>query len=191
MSLGDSFHERGMALENQFYAKVDQQLLEKLQLEQSRLCQVADLQKTLGIELSDELAATLVSLGISCQASHALRIVPLVLVAWGDGTISPDEKYRLMEAAKQHGVLESEASSALLNAWLETPPNAELLKTWTSYANAIANKLPPDQLAEFRSGLIGEMNRIATASGGLLGWGSVSPGEHKVIQTIEKALTKN
>ncbi len=45
MSSGDAFHQRGEALENQFFAKVDEELVKKLREKQ----EVQDLQKMLGV----------------------------------------------------------------------------------------------------------------------------------------------
>jgi uncharacterized tellurite resistance protein B-like protein len=189
MSSGDSFHERGMALENQFFAKVDQKLLEKIRSQQAAQANAEGLEKALGFSLSPELAQSLVTMGITSQSFQALRLVPLVAVAWADGTVSEDERYEICQVAKRQGVLDSEAACELLEAWMGQPPGPELLKSWSNYVSAILGQLNDSQKSELRSGLVDEMNRVAHATGGLLGWGSVSPSENQVIQTIKRALS--
>ena len=72
MSSGDSFQNRGDALENEFFRKVDQELLERLQ----KQADIESLRECLGIR-DDKVAASLLAAGVTVRTATALRLVPL------------------------------------------------------------------------------------------------------------------
>ena len=88
----NSLEERGRALENQFFDKENKAKLaamkEKLESQSSR----EELRKASG--MTDEAVLDkLVALGLCANTIAALSLVPLIYVAWADGSI---QKYSQM-----------------------------------------------------------------------------------------------
>jgi hypothetical protein len=190
MSNQDSLHERGSALENQFFADLDAKLLAELKSSQDQESAVAEFTRISGIKDKNILQA-IHKLGITPQSLSALRIFPLVAVAWGDGVLEQAEKSTIQLLASTHSELQSGPASQLLKKWLDAKPAAEMFDAWESYAKALINALPADQAEELKAVLVKEIHTVAEASGGLLGWAAVSQGESKVMKRIESALTKS
>ena len=184
MSSGDAFHQRGTALENQFFAKVDEKLLAKLHEQQD----VDSLAKSLGI--SPEIAKSLLAAGVTTHSAAALRLVPLVAVAWADGRIEPEELQVVVKAAESHGIKADQPAGQLLASWLKVAPTSDLLKTWGEYAASLVAHMSADQAANLKSSIIDELKSVANAAGGVLGWGAVSDGESKLMHVVEDALTR-
>jgi hypothetical protein len=83
-------------LEKEFYAKEDVRLLEKLRKKEKRealreLVQVED----------DAFLERLIELGISPETVLALKLVPLLAVAWADGILDKREREATIKAARQ------------------------------------------------------------------------------------------
>lgn len=188
MSNIDSLHERGSALENQFFANLDAKLLAELKSRQDLDNEVVEFSRISGIKDTKILAAVH-NLGVTPQAFSALRVFPLVAVAWGDGTLEEAERSTINTLAATHFPKQC-PSGQLLEKWLETKPTSDMFDAWETYAKALVAALPEHDANELKKALIKEIHTVATSSGGLLGWAAISQGEHKVMQRIESALTR-
>src|SRR5678815_5203129 len=86
-----TLEERGRALENQFYEKENQEKLaamkKKLDAQQSK----DELRKASGMS-DDAVLDKLVALGLRANTIAALSLVPLIQVAWADGTVQDNER---------------------------------------------------------------------------------------------------
>ena len=135
MSNSDSLHERGSALENQFFAELDAKLLEELKSRQDQENAVSEFARITGIKDTKILEAVH-KLGVSPQAFSALRVFPLVAVAWGDGVLEEAERSTINTLAAAHFDLKGPAGKLLTN-WLETKPSSEMFTTWEAYAKGL------------------------------------------------------
>jgi hypothetical protein len=190
MPANDAFEKRGASLENAFYAQLDSKLLDDLRAQNRANGDVAELRKVTGLSSNDTLAA-LQHCGVNAQSAAALRLVPLVEVAWGNGRIDANEKREVQRAAHEHGIDKDSSTGQLLNAWLESQPPAELMDAWIAYARELVKQMDPEAATNLRESLAQEMKEVAQASGGLLGYAAVSKGESKVMQQVLDALTLN
>jgi hypothetical protein len=115
--------------------------------------------------------------------------VPLVLVAWADGTIDDKERAAVLKAAAEGHVAEGSAGHELLAGWLKQKPPAALFETWSAYTKAIAGPLDAAHRAGLRDELLGRAKRVAESAGAFLGLGSaVSSTEAAVLQKLEAAF---
>lgn len=89
MSNQDSLHDRGSALENQFFAELDAKLLAELKSRQEQDNAIAEFSRISGIKDTKILEAVH-KLGVTTQAFSAMRVFPLVAVAWGDGVLEDE-----------------------------------------------------------------------------------------------------
>jgi hypothetical protein len=184
-----TLEDRGRALENQFYEKENQQKLaamkEKLDSQQSR----EELRKASGMT-DDAVLDKLVGLGLRANTIAALSLVPLITVAWADGSIQDNERMAILQGAHGKGLERGTDGYALLESWLSKRPSSDLFDAWESYIKALVGQLNVEQNRLLRNQIVGFAKMIATAAGGILGFGKVSGTEEKILQRIENAFPK-
>jgi tellurite resistance protein len=132
--------------------------------------------------LGDESgAAAPFTLGITAETAPAFEALPLVEVAWADGGVGEEERWRLLEAATRLGVEFGRPAHALLESWLVRRPDPELFEAWHEWA-----RVDPAQARL----LLEAAERVAGAGGGLLGFGTVSGAERRAIDGIHLSLAR-
>ena len=136
-----------------------------------------------------DLLELLLALEIDSETLAALTLIPLVEVAWADGSIAQQERDAILEAAASVGITPESESYFLLGNWLKKAPPAGLLEAWESYVAALSETLTPDALETVRKDVIERVQRVASAAGGFLGLGSrISSSEQKVLDRLEKSF---
>ena len=180
--------DRGKALEKGFFAKQDEQLLDRIRERQLRGERRELLREVSG--LTDEtLLERLEALGIEAETLAALAMFPLVAVAWADGVMEPSEREAVLQGAEQAGLSSEGDAARLLRDWLEAPPPSELLAAWHNYAKAICAELDAAERAQLRDQLIGRAHAVADAAGGFLGLGNrVSKEEAALLDELKGAF---
>ncbi len=188
MSGEDIIQQRGAALESQFFAAVDAKLMAELQAELKSAEEAKELTKMSGIQDTKVLAAILAA-GVSASSFPALRLVPLVAIAWADGLLESNERETVLAAANKHSVDENSPSGALLAAWLEKEPSPELFNAWEAFAKTLISSLTSEEARSLKVSILKEVKDVAQASGGLLGWAAISKGESAILNRVESALS--
>ncbi len=188
MSGEDIISKRAAALENQFFASVDEKLTEALRAELEKATATNELAKLTGVA-DEKVLGALVDAGVSPSTFPALRLFPLVAVAWADGMLDAAERDKVMEASTKHCVHTDSPSGKILAAWLATEPPAELFSAWEQFARALVKELAPVDALALKTGILAEVHEVAEASGGVLGWAAISKGEHAVESRIKAALS--
>ena len=180
--------DRGKSLEDEFFRREDKRLLAKLaDLKAAEVSREA-LAKASGVS-SPEILDKLLALGIKAETVAALSIVPLVEVAWADGSLDAKERQAVLDRARVSGVGPGSTAQALLEAWLERRPDPQLLDAWTHMVRGIRDQLGPDEAARLKAGLLDQARAVASASGGVLGMGSkVSSAEAAMLARLEAAF---
>ncbi|MBP6631767.1 MAG: hypothetical protein KBG28_29220 [Kofleriaceae bacterium] len=179
--------ERGRALEDEFFHKENQKKLAAMQEQLSKQETAAELKKASGMD-DDTVIAALVDLGMRANTIAALSLVPLIAVAWADGSIQDNERDAILKGAHGKGIERGSAGYELLDGWLRKKPADSLFAAWEDYIKALASKLSAEQKAQLRGQIVGFAKVIAEAAGGFLGIGKVSGTEHKVLGRIEAAF---
>jgi hypothetical protein len=184
-----TLEDRGRALEDEFFnkenAKKIEALKEKLDEQRSR----EDLRKASGMT-DDAVLDKLVDLGLSAQTITALSLVPLVTVAWADGSIQDNERNAILQAAHGKNLENGSPGYKLLESWLSTKPDGKLLDAWEAYMKALAGQLNDEQNRMLRNQIVGFAKLIAESAGGILGIGKVAKGEEQAIARIEAAFKR-
>ncbi len=186
MSDAEAFNNRCRSLENAFFSDLDQKLIRELQEKLTAEEAVSKLRAESGIQ-DEATLKDLQGLGITPEALSAFRIFPLVAVAWADGQADAMEMTAVRMIAQRHLAAGSEASK-LLERWLKEVPTEEMISTWESCAGAVFSSIGSKQSQDLRAQLIEEVNDVAKASGGLLGFGATSKSESDTIARIKRAL---
>ncbi len=178
--------DRKKALEDSFFAKQNQKLLEKLRAEQAKREARTGLAQVAGIS-DPAVLDKLVELGIRPDTWAALSLVPLVEVAWADGKLEPKEREAVLSAAEANGIASGSASFELLESWLRARPGGQLLQAWGEYMVGVCSSLDEGERAALRDQILGRARAVAEAAGGLLGLiNRVSPQEETVLAELEK-----
>lgn len=180
----DFLDDRRRALEEAFFAKQNADLIRRLhagdpgRTEKERLAEASGLH-------DDALLDRLIALGIGSGTVAALSLVPLVVVAWADGSVGEKERQAILTAARDAGLSTSGPGSELLAHWLTQPPPAGLLRAWTDYVHAIG----PEARVALRRRVMERAVQVAEAAGGLLGLLSgISPAEKAALARLDAAL---
>ena len=187
--MSDQLEERGRALENQFFDKENKEKLtvmkNKLDGQKSR----DELRKASGMS-DDDVLDKLVTLGLKANTIAALSLVPLIAVAWADGTIQDNERTAILQGAHGKGLEQGTDGYDLLQTWLAKQPSDDLFVAWEAYIKALASQLNDEQNRLLKNQIVGFAKMVASAAGGILGIGKVSGTEEKVLHRIESAFAR-
>jgi tellurite resistance protein len=185
---GEFLGTRRAALEEAFFAKKNEELRQRLrQLNDARLKREA-LSSASGI--TDQVVLEkLEALEIDSDTLAALSIVPLVAVAWADGSIDDRERTSAFSRAAEMGLAKQEMSHQLFERWLAAPPPASLLSAWKDYINVLWATSSDEARHALKQGILGRARAVAEAAGGFLGMGDkVSTAEEAVLNELERAF---
>lgn len=178
----------GQGLARAFFTGANAPLLAELRKKTDVEQEREALREAVGLK-DETFLRRLQALGVRPEAAVALVMVPLVLVAWGDGTLDAKEREAILGAARQRGIGAERIAGELLKNGLASKPDPKLFSTWTAYARRLWGRFTADERWAMRENLLRSARQVAEATGGLFGFGSkVSAGERKVLQEIEAIL---
>ena len=178
--------DRGKALEEMFFARESEKLRKTLQEQEQVRDKKEALSATSGIT-DDAVLEQLVTLDIRSDTLAALSLVPLVEVAWADGTMDDSERSAILSAADDSGI--SDESAALLDGWLVTQPGSEVLSAWKDYVSALTSAMDTAAKDNLEQELLGRARRVAESAGGFLGIGTISPDEEDKLEELARAFS--
>jgi hypothetical protein len=181
--------ERRRGLEDEFFAKQNHAVLAKLRQAQARDAEISDLSQATGIKNADVLAH-LVDHGVTSAAALSLSLVPLVRVAWADGSMDYKEYDAILQAAAEQGIAPETPAHDLLVAWLKTEPPASLVESWNVYVKGLRDILTREDFSHLQESIMGRARVVAATAGGFLGLGAkVSDAEEREIRSLERAFS--
>jgi tellurite resistance protein len=142
-----------------------------------------ELAATLGSD-GESLATRIQNLGFDAETASVVHLMPLVAVAWADGSISANERSAIMQAAAAHGIEPHTRSGNLLASVLERRPDAVVGEEMLAVLRDMlaAQDKHPHSLIELCAD-------VAEASGGVLGFGNrIHDEEQKLLDEIAASL---
>lgn len=186
--MSDSLDDRRRAMEEAFFAAQDRALLERMRQTDAGSDPRAALRAASGI--TDEALLDRVSaLGLGAADFAAMSLVPLVAVAWADGTLDAKEREAVLSAATEAGVAEGSHARALLSGWLAAAPPPSLVEVWEASTRAAAAGLDANARRALHDGVMGRARRVAESAGGFLGLTSkVSDAEAAMLRRLDAAF---
>jgi hypothetical protein len=179
---------RGRALEESFFARRNEELLQKLRQKQAAEERRQALAAVSGIT-DDAVLDRLIELELCAETVAAAALVPLVEVAWADGAVQDREREAILRAAEESGIDQESTAHQLLENWLAEAPEPTLMDVWRDYVNALAEKVGGEEKEKLQSQLLGRARAVAEAAGGFLGLGKISAKEQAVLEQLEKAFS--
>jgi hypothetical protein len=181
--------ERGKALEDEFFHKEDQKKIGEMKDHLAAQQTKEELRKASGMT-DDAVLDQLVGLGLTAQTVAALSLVPLLMVAWADGTIQDNERAAILHGAHGKGLDEGSPGYKLLERWLAKKPDETLFTAWEAYIKALASELNDEQNRLLKNQIVNFAKVVAESAGGFLGVGRVSSTEEKVLARIADAFAR-
>lgn len=184
----DVFADRRKALEEEFFHKQDKKLIERLRASAGKKA-LREALKQSGSHIGDAVVDTLAELGVTAETVASLTLVPLVAVAWADGSLDDKERKAILDAAASMGVQAGGPGYALLQQWLSHKPGARLVCAWEAYVGALSSSLGQTDRESLKADLLGRAREVAQASGGFLGIGpKVSGSEEDMLKRLAHAF---
>ena len=184
MSERDIFVEREHWLEEEYFRKKNQELVEKLRERQARETDRQRMSEITGVSDQEALEA-LQDLGFTADTVQLLHIVPLVEVAWAEGGVADRERELIVKVARSRGVEPGSLADVKLSHWLEEKPSDRFFQNTLRAIRVVLELLPEDQRAAGRKDLISYCSQIAeVVEGGILGRGRITDEERMLIAHI-------
>ena len=140
----------------------------------------------------EQLIGELRFLGVDKDSHRVVALLPLVQVAWADGTVQKAESDLIQQIASRNGMLHGDGGR-ILQSWLTHAPTDDYLRRGRRCLVTLASRSDSGLGADFERGMlddiVGFCERVASAAGGLFGilW-SVDARERAAIEEIASAL---
>jgi hypothetical protein len=131
----------------------------------------------------------LLRLNLEPEAVAGLAVIPLIVVAWADRSIQAAERQAILQAAQTADIPPKDSRYPVLEHWLKDRPGPELLDAWKQYLAAVCRQLGPEEILELKHDLLDRARQVASAAGGLLGFGNrISAKEQAALDALEAAF---
>jgi hypothetical protein len=180
--------ERKRFLEEEFFKKQEKALLERMHAAQAQQTRRDALAQAAGVTDAAVLDKLLV-LGIDADTLLAMRLVPVVVVAWADGALDNRERQAMTASLAKAGMASDSPAAQMVTHWLQSPPPPALLDAWQAYIASLCAQLSATERESLRTSVLGQARAVAEATGGFLGFGSkVSQAEETMLQTLARAF---
>lgn len=140
---------------------------------------IADSLKTDDLALAERIKA----LGFSGESARVFDLLPLVHVAWADGTVQKGERAAILRVLEHRGVTPGSEGFVLMESLLEERPSNEYMQQSLAVLKALLGD--GQRTAE----IVDLCQQVAAAAGGFLGLGGkVSGDERALIDDIAHQL---
>jgi hypothetical protein len=187
MSERDAFADRARGLEEEYFRKREAELIEKLRKRAAEESELARLGEKAG--LADEvILKDLRDLGYTPETVMLLHLVPLIQIAWAEGGVSDRERELIIDAARARGIEAGSPADRQLAEWLTSRPSERLFERTLRAIRAFLEARPVDEREASRRELVSYCTAIASASGGVLGFGAVSAKERALLARLSAEL---
>lgn len=179
----------GKALEEEFFRQEDTALVTQLRASRSEGLVRDEMVAALGVD-SASLVSELMAFGVTEATIAAVALAPLVLVAWADGKMDPEERRMVLARAEASGVAPTSTEHFLLDNWLGHKPPETLMASWSEFARGVLTRLEGDRHQEFSDAVLRRGASVANAAGGFIGRSKVSSSERKMLDQLQAILTR-
>ena len=183
----DALSKRGRVLEDEYFRKKDRELIEKMRRAGAAERSRREMGAKTGIT-DPEMLQELEALGFTPDTVILLPLVPVVSMAWADGSVAQAEHDLIVKLARSRGVEEGSPADQQLSAWLMRRPGPDVLTNATRLIRGMLDaqtsehaELTPDDLVRYSES-------IAAASGGVFGINRISADERALLTTIAAGL---
>ncbi len=189
MSKTDFFAELGKAKENYDFLDKDEELIKKMRVRTRLEAERKQMGKVLATA-DKEILLELQKMGFRRKTIRLLHLVPLIQVAWSEGTVTNFELRKIIEIAQAEKRLRNTQLEQLLD-WINHKPSDEFFATSLKVVRLLLESLSDEEKAESKKDLISYCIAVARASDSVLGSPRrVSDKERAQMEEIAMVLDK-
>jgi len=135
------------------------------------------------------LGRRMVDLGYDKDTAFLIGFIPIIQVAWADGKVDARETKKLYELAESRGLEKGSKGEEFFKKLITEKPDDEFFTRSLKIINEIVAKLPEKTRKESLKDLSSYCIAIATASGGVMGFGKkISEEERKLMREMAEEL---
>ncbi len=127
------------------------------------------------------IAQRIQALGFAGAKAQVFDLLPLIHVAWADGSVSRQERTAILDIVKDRGFDHESEPYIMVSTLLETRPSDEFLNQSLDILRVAVGDARAENIVEM-------CLQIANASGGFMNIGKVSGEEKARIAAIAEAL---
>ena len=171
---------RGRALEDSFFREAEARRRRRAE----EVADVESLARSLGIA-PDAVPPVMLEAGLTVENSTAFELLPLIEVAWADGEVDGEERWRVLSHGVALGLVLGGPAHACIELWLRERPSEALFEAWHELA---ASRHRPPEDAPDAERLCEAAQAVASAACGVFGLRTVSSAEAAAIQRMEASL---
>ena len=186
----DAFAERGRSLEEEYFHRKERELIDKMRVRAAADDERRRLGEMAGVA-DEEVLSDLQALGYTPETVMMLYLVPVIQIAWAEGGVSQKERDLIVKAARSRGITEGTPCDQQLNLWLSTRPSDEMFEKSLRAIRTLLQAQPADARDASEKDLLSLATAIASASGGIVGFGAVSAEERQMLSHINDELKKS
>ena len=133
-----------------------------------------------------KILEVLEKLGYTPTTVSLLCLVPLIQMAWADGSVRQAERHQVLAIASLHGVKENTPIYQQIVAWLDQRPTEEFFEGTWRVIGAILESLPQNEREARKRSLMQCCTDVASAAGWHLG--RFGAAERKLLEIMQKKL---
>ncbi|MFZ5444189.1 MAG: hypothetical protein ACOZQL_29605 [Myxococcota bacterium] len=190
MAAEDSMSARGRSEEEQYFLEQEAKLLEKVRARAAQEDERKALGHYHGVD-DPEILRAFEEAGYDRDTVSVIHLVPLIQVAWADGSVSKAEREKLLEIAAARDVKEGTPAHAKLLSWLDESPGPHFFARTMHIITRLVEVFPEDQRRSLHGDVMSTALAVASASGGFLGLGSrVSAAERQLLDGFAAEFEK-
>jgi hypothetical protein len=188
MAEKDKFAQREHWLEEEYFGRKNQELIQKLRERREREADRQKMAEMMGVD-DQEVLEALQDLGYTSETIPLLHIVPLVEVAWAEGGVADKEHELIFKIAEARGIQPDGVAHEMLSHWLENRPSDRFFDNSLKAIRLIFDLLPEEQRIAGHKDLIAYCSQIASAvSTGIFGRGGINDEERALIERIASEI---
>jgi hypothetical protein len=128
------------------------------------------------------------NIGVNPSTFVAVKLIPMIAVAWADDDLEDEEIAAIQKAAKEDGISPDSPAGKLLHQWLRDPMGEDVINAWELFISAYSTTLSTKERNRLEAETIDDAIKVAMAAGGFLGLGKVSQVEDNMINRLRNAF---
>ena len=132
--------------------------------------------------VDDAIVQRLQALGYTAETVILIRLIPLIAVAWADGSATENEREAIRAEAQAHGIQSGTPADRQLEEWLTIAPSE-------AFQDASVQILAASTSGDL-AGVLTACRKVASASGGFLGFGAISRREQDILDRLANAFVR-
>ena len=183
------FEEIGKGREEAYFREKEAELIEKLRRKFHEEKDRERLADEVGVH-DEQILTAFEELGFTRETVIVLHLVPLVQVAWSDGEVSEDERSKIREIAALRGVMPGAPGYELLEKMLHTRLSEHAFDVCWRVIRAMFASWPEEKRRTIEVSLPAYAVEVASISGGLLGFRSISTEERTAVQRVAREIAE-